>query len=81
MGFQDRCHQPLGHLSGYYYSFTTACGFFRPRSPRIARLCHQFTTHEKLTGGPHASVSERPSINSAVHVCFDLRLCWYVQSI
>jgi hypothetical protein len=21
-GFQDRCHQPLGHLSGYY-SFTT----------------------------------------------------------
>ena len=35
-GFQDRCHQPLGHLSGYY-SFTTLCHLPREfRRPVLA---------------------------------------------
>src|SRR5580658_1771066 len=51
-GFQDRCHQPLGHLSGYY-SFTTVSKlwperykigrdrFQVPKAARELRLAHR----------------------------------------
>ena len=40
-GFQDRCHQPLGHLSGYY-SFTTGAEFCGNSQPRLI-LFHSVT--------------------------------------
>jgi hypothetical protein len=55
-GFQDRCHQPLGHLSGllqFYYGFPISLKLQRESSPRFPPVARGSTY-------PHRGFQDHP---------------------